>query len=284
MNTPYDAYLDKLQEDNNLDYGWGAKDQYFTPAKMASTAAGGLLALGGGALVAGRIRDAYNSAVSGSPKFASMMEKLQAHDMYKMSTNPIRSVGAYLGFPFHREAWGIEKKLYGESMGFAMRNKTPRQVAGRVADLAKPGTIRGVMTLPVFAIGSTLMTVGEEFTNNSHPSSLVIGATREAAGLTGGFIGQGIGAAIGTIGGPIGTLAGGLIGGMLGGMQGYQVPEMIGWMKSKGRQWTMPEVGGRFKDSQMGQTMRQRSLNAISTSQFNVRSALGNEASRLVFG
>ena len=88
-----------------------------------------------------------------------------------------------------------------------------------------------------------------------------------------GFSGFGTAAAT-----EMGAQAFGRIGMAAGGLAAYGAVEALRGASRLGRQWGVPELGGSFKDSQGSMTMRQRSLNAIRTSMFNVRSQLGNEA------
>lgn len=151
------------------------------------------------------------------------------------------------------------------------------------AKLGMPALRRGIK-LPIMAPLSALTGATNEMQESGHSSGMLIGGAREGAMLAGGGVGMQLGRFIGMLGGPIGSLVGAIVGGVAGAMVGSSMIDSIGWMSSKGKQWSMPDVGGNFRDSQMGMTMRQRSLNAISTSQFNVRSLMGNEASHLNFG
>ena len=132
------------------------------------------------------------------------------------------------------------------------------------------------MWKPPLAYGFGLMTMKMEMDESSHFSGAARGIFSEGAGLAGARIGG----AIGGFAGPIGTVAGTLIGGAIG----YSTLGIIEGAASMGRSWSTPELGGNYVDSAEAMTLRQRSLNSIRTSQFNVRNELGREATRLVIG
>lgn len=118
-------------------------------------------------------------------------------------------------------------------------------------------------------------------------SGLAIGFANEALAGVGAGLGKGIGSALGRgLGGKFvfSKMIGGGIGMMAGAMIGYMGIGMLQDMSKKGRRWALPELGGNFVDTKESATMRQRSLNAIRTSQFNVRNELGQEAYRLATG
>jgi len=100
-----------------------------------------------------------------------------------------------------------------------------------------------------------------------------------------GGIGVGMAREVGaSLGYRIGSSVGGFVGGAVGGVIGGFAIDVPLKMAKIGRRWSIPDVGGHFKDSEAAMTMRARSLNAIRTSQFNVRSTLGNEAWNLNYG
>lgn len=125
----------------------------------------------------------------------------------------------------------------------------------------------------------------QEFETGNPNSALLVGGVREAGGLVGMRTGIAAMSRFGFMGGSkLLALGGAGIGAIAGAAIGYMLPDAAKWIKNTGRRISMPELGGKFYDSQEAQTLRQRSLNAIRTSQFNVRSELGNEAYRLVTG
>lgn len=77
---------------------------------------------------------------------------------------------------------------------------------------------------------------------------------------------------------------GGGLGGIAAGIIPYFGVQLIRNISKKAISSSLPELGGTYLDSANLQTMRARSLNAIRTSQFNVRMSLGNEAFRLATG
>jgi len=133
-----------------------------------------------------------------------------------------------------------------------------------------PFALKGPVGMAFATLGMTMELESEGL------KGLLTGPAREL----GGTIGASIGMNIGGMFGPIGSMIGGIAGGMLG----YQAIDIFTSMSEKGRQWSTPDMGGRFRDSIGAQTMRQRSLNAIRTSQFNIRSEMGNEALRIATG
>ena len=103
-----------------------------------------------------------------------------------------------------------------------------------------------------------------------------IGATVGAR--AGSVIGSTIGLAFGGVGAPVG----GAVGMLAGGYIGYQAaPTMMNIARAV-RRFGTPETGGVFRDNQQTQTMRQRSMLAIRTSQHNLRSELGRESQMLM--
>lgn len=166
------------------------------------------------------------------------------------------------------------------------------------ANLAKNPTYGGItvngrkwngrtLKAPLLAGLFTTATINAEYDRSYTPTALYTGLASDLAGTIGGRVGMSIGSAIGfglTGGNPIGAAIGAGLGMVAGGAAGFQVFEAARTIKSYARKWTMPDLGGQFTDSFEAQTMRARSLNAIRTSQFNVRSELGNESIRLVTG
>jgi hypothetical protein len=104
-----------------------------------------------------------------------------------------------------------------------------------------------------------------------------IGAT--IGSRAGMFMGRGLGY---LAGGMTGSYIGSAVGMLAGGYIGYQVAPTIMNVARAVRRWGSPETGGMFTDNQMTQTMRQRSMLAIRTSQTNMRSELGRESQTLM--
>lgn len=129
-----------------------------------------------------------------------------------------------------------------------------------------------------------LMTINSELEARGDMSGIATGMIREGASILGakslGTLGMLAGAALG----PVGAFIGGAVGTIAGGMAGYGSLDVVQKMASLGHQWSTPDTGGGYRDSAMGMTMRERSLNAIRTSQFNVRAGFGGEAMRLATG
>lgn len=133
-----------------------------------------------------------------------------------------------------------------------------------------PWALKGPGGMAMATLGMTMEMEAEGL------RGLLTGPAREVAGTIGATIGM----QIGSIFGPIATMIGAIGGGMLG----YNSIDLFREASEKGRAWSTPDMGGRFRDSIGAQTMRQRSLNAIRTSQFNIRSEMGNEAVRIATG
>jgi len=185
-----------------------------------------------------------------------------AHDFYKMATNPLYSFGKQLKLWETREAFPLEQKIYNK-LGI------------------KAGRFNGkFVSMPILTTGIfAMMNINEQFEKVGDSRAIGRGVVQTGAELAGGFVGQGVGALIGlAVGGPIGAMAFGLAGSALGALAGSQSMNVYDALKIAGRKWTNPELGGGIIDNAATQTMRARSLNAIRTSQFNIRSAIGNEA------
>lgn len=129
-----------------------------------------------------------------------------------------------------------------------------------------------------------LNSVNQEFQTGSN-AAIGKGLFKEVASQVGTRLGQGLGSSLGhMLGGKAGSYVGMGAGFIGGGILGYSALSMVQGLAKMGRRWTLPETGGNFQDSVEAQTMRQRALNVIRTSQFNMRSELGNEATRLYMG
>lgn len=305
MQSPYDSYLESMQQ--NMSSGFAGGDLQFSPGKVAAgiTLGAGLA----GMTIAGGVLStkAHLNAMAQRPGYAKMMNKVTNSEFYKSMRNPLSSMTMYM--PGYREASKFDQFIKGKTANWrwntndkgggygAMMNKLfvkdikpeygMKLTAG--AGMTGPSSAfkmgpRRVLTLPMVGIGIAAMGISNEFSSNSHASSLYKGIAKEGSAAVGMMAGQAAGFLVGSAFTPIGGVIGGLVGGAIGGMAGYGIIDTLQWMSKKGRQWTLPELGGSFRDSFMSQTMRQRSLNAIRTSQFNVRSNLGREASYLKFG
>ena len=104
-----------------------------------------------------------------------------------------------------------------------------------------------------------------------------IGATVGAR--AGSMMGAGLG---GLVGGVPGSYVGSAVGMLAGGYIGYQIAPTVMNVARAVRRWGTPETGGMFRENQMTQTMRQRSMLAIRTSKMNIRSELGRESQMLM--
>lgn len=285
MYSPYDQENNQITPPNSTDY--------YSPFRILASGT----AIGAGSLAVGAVgvgvRGAYHAMYKNMESVRSSVDKMKASGFYKGTVNPLESV-RYLFPKFGAEAHvgKLDKAFYGflqgaggGKIGFG-KGSPGRFAFNQLAQKGASTTVgKSMIKMPVLAPLSALMTITGEFDANNHPSSLPMGIVREGGGILGGVVGQMAGVALGgLLGGAPGMMIGGLLGGAAGGMFGLSMPEIAGKMKSAGRAWTMPDVGGTFKDSQMAQTMRSRSLNAIRTSQFNVRSSLGSESQRLVLG
>lgn len=175
------------------------------------------------------------------------------------------------------EFWG-RNNLKGTGKGYHVKYDTPinNSYGAKYAHATAVRKNAKVYKAP-FGVAMGLFSMGWEM--DAKQGSLT-GVATGAAKEVGGLAGARIGAFIGSIGGPVGAGVGMLAGGALGVMG----VDWIGKAAKMGRRWSMPELGGNFRDSMESMTMRQRALNSIRTSQFNVRNALGNEASFLQLG
>lgn len=292
MYSPYDQYLDQLQKETQINANWSSKENYFMPGRIATgmMLAGGI-ATGGLAVGAG-IRMTHNRAMKNSSGYAKTVNKLQSSKFYKTATNPIRGYAAMSGIGFREMGqmddigYAFKRKM--TKSGVQWRNKAPgfsipKSMSGMFTP--KQNMARYGMRVPMLLPAMFLMGATSAFAENNHPSALAEGLGRTALSFAGMGVGNLLGAGIGTAIMPgIGTIAGALIGSVAGSIGGDSIIGAVKWMKHKGREWTHPDLGGGFKDSKGSQTMRQRSLLAINTSQFNVRSGFGQEAIRLAIG
>lgn len=187
-----------------------------------------------------------------------------------------------------KERWGFGKgKLpFTEDVSYfspfrKREANTVDQIFNREKNLLKTGN--KVRIFPAaYLFGA--MTINSELDERQDALGLVTGIGKEVSAIAGARLGMVAGSPVGRFLGAglpgmsrIGTIAGGAVGGILG----YGVLSGLQAMSKMGRSWSYPELGGSFIDSAESQTMRARSLNAIRTSQFNIRSELGNEALRL---
>lgn len=292
MYSPYDQYLDKLQQETRVQENWSSKENYFMPGRIAT----GMMLAGGiattGVAVGVGVRMTHNRAMNNSAGYAKNINKLQSSKFYKTTTNPIKSMAMMSGL-------GFRQMGQMDDIGYAFKRKITKngvQWRGKAPGFAIPKSMSGMFTpkqnmgrygmrVPMMLPAMFLMGATSAFAENSHPSALAEGLGRTALSFGGMAAGSAIGTGIGSAILPgIGTVAGALIGSAVGMIGGDSIIGAVKWMKSKGREWTHPDLGGNFKDSKGSQTMRQRSLLAIRTSQFNVRSGFGQEAIRLAIG
>lgn len=99
---------------------------------------------------------------------------------------------------------------------------------------------------------------------------------RKVARATGTLTGALSGATIGGyLAGPLGAIAGGIF---LSGPVERAVSGTINKFVDVGRELRMPNLGGRYSDTEMAYTMRQRAAMEIGNSLMNARQHLGNEA------
>jgi len=278
MYSPYDQYLENFSDSYDLQQGWSSKESYFTPAKMfmGATLAVGALGLGVGLGTTSHFIE--KNMRQNNPAYKARMEKFANSEIYKGTTH-LREFSKFYR-PHYREVNALDKGFYGMFKKTPGKGGFPASYLGRSANMST----RRMLSLPVMAPALAMLSMTSEI-EQMGSGGLAVGAVR--AGLTegGALVGLKVGATAGLfVGGPGGAFVGGIAGMMVGGTVGAGVVDAISWMKSKGRQWSLPDLGGSFRDSQMGQTMRQRSLNAISQSQFNVRSSLGREGYYLNFG
>lgn len=244
--------------------------------------AGGTMVTGG-ALTMG-VRSIHQNAMRNRPMYAKSINKFANSDIYRGLINPAYVAGNWFP-PFRKvnvaddmfKVWRKPGIRFPTGVKASSNMFSPLNVG---AKWSNKYVAKVPMLLP-FLYGASMT---QELQQSGHSSGLAVGAIRTTASLTGMAVGQTIGAIVGSAVPVVGTAVGAVVGAFAGGMAGDQVVDIVKWMKSKGRQWTHPDLGGSFKDSIHGQTMRQRSLNAIYTSQFNIRSNLGNEAIRLTMG
>jgi hypothetical protein len=282
MYSPYDNYIDKAQQDLRINDDWSSKENYFMPGRiMAGLAVAGMGVMGVGAMGTAT-RMAHNSAMKNRPGYAKFVDKASQSKLYKSMLNPLSAMGTAV--PWFRKANSTDamfsplREAGIPGFGELISKKVPFASG-------LPGQGRYVMKLPMMMPGAFLMGAISGVSESGHASGLPLGIAKTGMSFAGMAAGQTMGAMLGSAVLPvIGTAIGALAGGAIGGLAGDSVIDTVKWLKSKGRQWGHPELGGGFKDSSMGQTMRARSLNAIQTSQFNVRSNLGNEAVRLTMG
>jgi len=109
-----------------------------------------------------------------------------------------------------------------------------------------------------------------------------VGLGSEIGATVGARAGGVIGTAIGSFAGGVGAPVGGAIGMLAGGYIGYQLAPTVMNIARAVRRFGTPETGGMFRDNEMTQTMRQRSMLSIRTSQMNLRSELGRESQMLM--
>jgi len=157
---------------------------------------------------------------------------------------------------------------------------TPKiNINGNKVSMTKSGA-RGVARPRIAGIGVAAgiaaMTINSEMKQDGM-SGMATGVAKVAAMSVGSKVGGIIGAAV------LGT-PGAFIGQAVGAIGGDMAVDLVKGYAKLGHRLTTPDTGGYFKDSEMGMTMRQRSLNAIRTSQFNIRSDFGNEARMLSAG
>lgn len=299
MYSPYDNYLDQAYQEGNLGNTWEGKDNYFTPGKIAAAMTAGTIGLGTLGTAALLSRRAYSNITRNNPGFASKLSKISNSDFYHGIINPLNQVRDFV--PTFRRMNGMDQALSmkfgngqtGIPMPGFMANKITNKAVREAISPGGSGKVLSEMDVsPRFGIRMPMMMplmfgmgIMSEQAVNNHPSAIATGIARTSLSLGGAAVGQGIGAAVGSMIFPIlGTTIGAVAGGMIGGTIGDSVIDVAKWLKHKGREWTRSNLGGNFSDSRMGYTMRQRSLNAISTSQFNVRANLGSEATRLATG
>lgn len=131
------------------------------------------------------------------------------------------------------------------------------------------------------ATALTIPMVSAGFEETGHFSEGLRSVTREALAVGGSRIGQAVGSTLGHVlasKAPWGGYLGMGVTSIAGAMVGYGALDVLDKARELGRKWSTPETGGKYMDSSAAMSMRQRSMLAIKTSQFNLRSELGNEA------
>lgn len=190
---------------------------------------------------------------------------------------------------------GGYKTSFGKEMGKSFKGIAddfgyylPRIRAANDADKMVQSSVYGrkipngtkVIKAPI-AVGIGLWTMKAEMDKRGDIGGLVTGAAMEVTAQAGFRIGNIAGTAIGhklSGGLAFGASAGGMITGAIAGMAGYMAIDAALEISKVGRRWSTPDLGGSYADSATAMTMRQRSMNSIKTSQFNIRNELGREA------
>lgn len=227
------------------------------------------------------------SALIGGSLFAKAYEK----DLYK-SSNSVQKAYKYfnmqnpanrIGETFLDRLSGIKKgsgKLrvpFREDASFfnPLRTRNPSSIEkGYMGFIYGKKNIPNKIIKPPAAYGFALLNAKYTMDEKDHFSGFYEGLASEGTAI----IGARIGGALGGFAGPVGKL----VGMALGGIIGYSTIGLVEKASKMGRSWSMPELGGNYEDTAEAMTLRQRSLNSIRTSQFNVRNELGNEALRIV--
>ena len=218
-----------------------------------------------------------------SPEFNSINPKgtRRSNIKYGEMAPPSSTSKAFNAVPFAddvamwfkrgRAANSFDKSFYG--------------VFGRNVNIGQKMLKRGVA--PAFAMWAMNNEVDQYGVSGlaTGPVKEVMATVGARLGIAGGSsLGAAMGGTAGTLGRAVSTGIGGLAGGAALGMVGYTIMDTMRQMAKMGRNWSLPETGGNYQDSFFAQSMRQRSMNMIRTSSFNIRSELGNEATHIFRG
>ena len=208
----------------------------------------------------------------------------------KMRNAPMQSArqrwGTYLGFEMKEGTGRWKRYPHQEDISMFMPFRTremnsldramawrPWRSGEKLAGKSRVLRASGMLAFGLMNLNSNMDQYGLK--------GIPISAAQETAGAAGGFVGRLIGgSAFHNLSGGwrYGAKIGSFAGMAMGAVAGYAAVEGLMKLSKLGRRWSTPELGGNFQDSADAMTMRQRSLNAIRTSQFNLRSELGREA------
>jgi len=246
---------------------------------------------------------------TGAPEIANRLGRYQSI----AGTSWFQKYKAQIGQPYNSKGHGFWNNFIGKKSGVPLREGSgfsiSRNMSGkRVANVYSPRKMNETLAMfmprsrPVQSWEKPIYKAMGKYPDRVMKSSMAgvfsimqmnqsvdeyglagipIGAARETGALLGGAFGGAMGHSLGhrlTKGLAGAAGAGKMVGMGVGAMAGFVAIDGLIRLSKLGKKWSTPELGGRYTSSDTSMTMMQRSMNSISTSQFNIRNSLGKEA------
>jgi len=186
---------------------------------------------------------------------------------------------AVLSGPFMQDLRSFAPLMTTHANGFTAGawNKALRKMFGSNKIINKGEMMYTVGAMPIFSMFGIQQAAKEYGLGGA-----IMAGIAEPLTFASYRLGEAAGSALGYgLGGALGSRIAGVGLGAVSALLPMAIFSTLGRMSSLGRKWSTPDFGGNVQDNSYSYTMRQRSLNAIRTSMFNIRAELGNEAIRL---